>query len=160
MVLCQGWCLHNPNGTCVSSLIFKAAEQACLIACFIDMEQRPVILKAKVDESTSVEETFQNEVLRPIIKLKHDLILAYTKHILAKKYDFFTLNEEMRLAYLSSCMEQNQTLRSELRGVVIGQFTVEEFRQYSKTTNTHNKRIMNIIKERMIDHLEVLSQPS
>ncbi len=124
------------------------------------MEQRPVIPKAKVNAETSLEETFQNEVLRPIIKMKHDLIIAYTKHILAKKYDYFSLNQEQKLKYLNSCIEQNQMLRSELRGVVIGQFTVDEFERYSKMISAINKRIMNIIKERMIDHLEVLSQPS
>lgn len=122
------------------------------------MDQRPVISKAKVTPDTSPEEAFQNTVLRPIIKMKHDLLIAFTKHTLAKKkHDFALLNQEKKINYVSSCFEQDQTLRSELRGMVIGQFTVAEYEQYGKMSNAINKRMMNIIKERMIDHLEVLS---
>lgn len=90
--------------------------------------------------------------------MKHDLLIAFTKHELAKKkHDFALLNQEKKINYVSSCFEQDQTLRSELRGMVIGQFTVAEYEQYGKMSNAINKRMMNIIKERMIDHLEALS---
>lgn len=122
------------------------------------MEKRPVIPKAKVNTETSQEESFQNTVLRPIVKMKHDLLIKYMKHyIINKNQDFTLLNQEKKLQYLSSCFEKDQTLRSELRGLIIGHFTVEEYERYSEINNAINKRIANIIKERMIDYLDTIS---
>jgi hypothetical protein len=122
------------------------------------MNQRPEIAKAKVTVDTGKEEAFQNTTLRPIIKMKHDLLIAYTKeYITNKKQDFTLLGSEKKLIYLSSCFEQDNTLRSELRGMVIGQFTVDEYDSYGPMSKAINKRIINIIKERMLDHIEVLS---
>ncbi|MFT4737209.1 MAG: hypothetical protein ACI8QD_002477 [Cyclobacteriaceae bacterium] len=122
------------------------------------MEQRPAIPKAKVTTDTGQEEAFQNTVLRPIIKMKHDLLTAHTKHYIAnKKQDFALLSLEKKLIYVTSCFEQDQTLRSELRGMVIGQYTVEEYENYGQMSNALNKRIINIIKERMVDHINILS---
>ncbi len=123
------------------------------------MNERPVITKAIVTTDTSPEEAFQNTVLRPIIKMKHDLLIAYTRNYLAhKKHDFALLNQEKKVNYLTSCFEQDQTLRSELRGLVIGQFSVDEYERYCQISNATNKRIMNIIKERMIDYVELFSR--
>lgn len=122
------------------------------------MNERPVITKAIVTTDTSPEEAFQNTVLRPIIKMKHDLLIAYTRNYLThKKHDFALLSKEKKVNYLTSCFEQDQTLRSELRGLVIGQFSVDEYERYCQTSNATNRRIMNIIKERMIDHFELFS---
>ncbi|MFT6866001.1 MAG: hypothetical protein ACJA08_000828 [Cyclobacteriaceae bacterium] len=122
------------------------------------MKHRPVIEKAKVTIDTSLEEAFQNKTLRPIIKMKHDLLIKYTKNYIAnKKHDFALLNLEKQLNYVSSCFEQDHRLRNELRGMVIGQYTVDEYVSYCQISKAINKRIVNIIKERMIDHIDVLS---
>ncbi|MFK7952576.1 MAG: hypothetical protein AB8B73_06990 [Ekhidna sp.] len=122
------------------------------------MEQRPAIKKAKVHVDTSLEEAFQNTVLRPVIKMKHELLIAYFKQYIAnRKFDFTVLSLEKRLEYVSSCLEQDQTLRSELRGIIIGQFTIDEYVEYQHISKAVNKRILNIIKKRVIDHIDVLS---
>ncbi len=90
--------------------------------------------------------------------MKHDLLIACTKRYIAtKKPDFSLLNTEKKLHYVNSCFEQDHALRSELRGVIIGQFTLQEYERYSAMSNAINKRIVNIIKERMLDHLKFLS---
>jgi hypothetical protein len=122
------------------------------------MKQRPVIARAKVSTDTSQEESFQNTVLRPIIKMQHDLLIAYTKqYIASKKHDFILLNLEKKLQYISSCLEHDRSFRAELRGIVIGQFSVEEYGQYCLMSNAINKRMLSIIKERMIDHVVFLT---
>lgn len=122
------------------------------------MNERPEIVKAKVTANTGREEAFQNTTLRPIIKLKHDLFIAYTKEYIAnKKQDFLLLGSDKKIAYLNSCFEQDNTLRAELRGMVMGQFTVDEYASYRSMSKAINKRIINIIKERMLDHIEALS---
>lgn len=122
------------------------------------MENRPVIPKAKVDAFSSPEEAFQNIVLRPIIKMKHDLLIAFTKNYLTKKKnDLGALSLEKQQQYVITCFAQDHTLRGELRGLIIGQFTVAEFDSYAPISNAINKRIINIVKERMIDHISLLS---
>jgi hypothetical protein len=122
------------------------------------MRDRPTIDRAKVNRDTSTEEAFQNTTVRPIIKMKHGLLIAYTRQCIArKKKDFTLLSLEKKLQYVSSCFEQDQAFRCELRGVIIGQFTVEEYNQYIPISSAINKRIINIIKERMIDHMVFLT---
>lgn len=122
------------------------------------MEERPIIPTAKVNADTRPEEVFQNAVLRPIIKMTHDLLIAHTRYYLAqKKHDFAFLNPEKKLKYVISCFERDQTLRSELRGLIMGHFTVIEYGEYTQMRNAINKRMLTIIKERMMDHIAILS---
>lgn len=41
---------------------------------------RPTISSIQPKENISIEEKFQNEVLRPIIKMQHELIIASFEH--------------------------------------------------------------------------------
>jgi hypothetical protein len=40
--------------------------------------------------------------------------------------------------------------------MVIGQFTIEEYEIYIKNSSALNKRMMNLVKERIIDHIQLL----
>lgn len=122
------------------------------------MDQRPVIPSARIVTETSKEEAFQNVVIRPIIKMKHDLLISLTKFYLSKKKpDFIKLSVEKRIHYLRTCFDQDHTLRSECRGLIIGHFSASEFEAYRPLSTDANKRMLSIIKERMIDHVEDLS---
>ena len=48
---------------------------------------RPTVDSAKVDETTHPNEVFQNETLRPIIKMQHLLILAFVSDHVLKDFD-------------------------------------------------------------------------
>lgn len=121
------------------------------------MIERPIISNAKVNAESKEEEAFQNTVLRPIIKMKSDLLIAFTKHYIdSKKKDLSVISPKERFAYLNSCFEKDHKLRIEVRGMVIGQFSPKEFETYIQMQKPINKRILNIIKERMIDHVELL----
>lgn len=45
---------------------------------------RPIIKEISTTLNKTVEEQFQNKTLRPIIKLQHDLLLAYFQAYLSK----------------------------------------------------------------------------
>ena len=47
-------------------------------------EIRPEIPQAKIHDNMSVEERFQNETLRPIIKLQNDLLIELFKNYVRK----------------------------------------------------------------------------
>ena len=107
------------------------------------MELRPHIKKAIVNDDSSPEEAFQNNVIRQEVKMKHDLLIAHTRQNISKKRK-------------DSLLEKDQIFKSDLRGMIIGHFSIDEYHVYSEISNAANRRILNIIKERMIDHLSVL----
>ena len=121
---------------------------------------RPQILSAKVHEGTSDEEAFQNKTLRPIIKLQHDLLIAVFRNYIKKhKNVFLTLILEEQLKYISNAIQKDIKFRNALKGMVIGQFTVEEYELYITNSSALNKRLTNIIKERLINSVQLFNQP-
>ncbi len=118
---------------------------------------RPNIPSIKMTADMSPEEIFQNDTIRPIIKMKHDLFIEYLRDYLkTKKNPLSGLSKEKQVNYLESVFRQDSNFRSELRGVVLGQLTVAEYLQYITIKNQSNKRMINIIAKRMIDHLDML----
>lgn len=121
---------------------------------------RPQILSAKVHEGTSAEEAFQNRTLRPIIKLQHDLFIAVFKNYIKKHKDVFLgLILDEQLTYISNSIQKDIKFRNALKGMVIGQFTVEEYELYIKNSSALNKRMTNIIKERLIHSIQIFNEP-
>ncbi|MBU2929043.1 glyoxalase [Winogradskyella psychrotolerans] len=121
---------------------------------------RPEILSAKIHKGTSADEAFQNKTLRPIIKLQHDLLIAvFNNYIVKHKNVFFDLNLDQQLNYISNAIQKDIKFRNSLKGMVIGQFTVEEYERYIQNSSALNKRMMNIVKERLIQSVQLFSSP-
>ncbi len=117
---------------------------------------RPVLSKVKILENMSDEERFQNITLRPIIKLQHDLLIEVFKNYVAKhKNVFIELSLPKQLDYIENSVNKDMKFQNSVKGMVIGQFTVEEYNFYNKNSSALNKRIVNIIKERIISHIQV-----
>ena len=117
---------------------------------------RPELSNVKVFENMSSDERFQNTTIRPIIKLQHDLLIEVFKNYVAKhKNVFYELSLQKQLDYLENAIHKDMKFRNSVKGMVIGQFTVEEFNIYIQNSSDLNKRIMNIVKERFINHIQV-----
>ena len=115
---------------------------------------RPTVDSAKVDETTHQNEVFQNETLRPIIKMQHLLILAFVSdHVLKLNKGFLELSKGKQRTFVTNLFAKDNTFKHRLTGIILGQFTVEEFKTYTTITNYVNKRILNICLERMMVHL-------
>ena len=118
------------------------------------IEIRPIILNALVNDLMSFEEQFQNTTLRPIIKLQHDLIFQIiSNHFKITKFKFENLSVEKKKHFIETTLLKDVTLQSELKGIIVGFFTKDEYFAYSKSINNVNKRIFGIIKERIISDL-------
>ncbi|NNC44829.1 MAG: glyoxalase [Winogradskyella sp.] len=117
---------------------------------------RPHIESAKIYDTMSDEESFQNKTLRPIIKLQNDLIVAvFTNYIVKHKNVFYELSQQRQLDYIENAIHKDMKFRNSVKGMIIGQFTVEEFVLYTKNSSALNKRIMNIVKERLVSNLQL-----
>jgi len=116
---------------------------------------RPTISKAIITANMSADEHFQNETLRPIIKLQNPLLLAvFQQYIVKRKNVFHTLKSEKRLLYISHALQKDLKLRNSIKGMVIGQFTANEYRSYIAHSSALNKRMMQMIIKRLQDQIQ------
>lgn len=123
------------------------------------VEMRPEIPSAKVSEKMSSDEYFQNQTLRPITKLQEDLILeVFRNYIVKHKNSFYELNLEKRLDYIENAILKDIKFRNSLKGIIIGQFSLEEYRKYILNSSALNKRMMNIVKQNLQGRIQLLER--
>lgn len=121
---------------------------------------RPEILSATINDNMSNDERFQNLVLRPVIKLQNDLFIEVFKNYIAKhKLVFYNFTLEKRLDFIESAVTRDIKFRNSLKGMVIGLFTVEEYLIYIQNSSALNKRMMQIVKERLISNMQLFEEP-
>jgi len=120
---------------------------------------RPEIPNAKIFDAMSADELFQNKTLRPIIKMQHDLFISvFNNYIRKRKNVFYDLNVEKQLAYIDNAIHKDMKFRNSVKGMIIGQFTTEEYELYITNSSALNKRMMNIVKERLISSLQLFTK--
>ena len=118
---------------------------------------RPIIESAKVLPTMTSDEIFQNQTLRPVAKLQNDLLVAVFKNYARKhKNVFYDLSIEKRLDYIENAIHKDMKFRNSLKGIIIGQFTLEEYETYIQNSSALNKRMMNIVKERLKSNIQLL----
>ena len=114
-----------------------------VIAC------RPTI-SSKDSINISSEEKFQNEVLRPILKFQNNLLI---KLFLSKcenyKINFTQLNTEDKHKYIDKTLKKDSRLRTLFIGTIVALFTLEEYEKYAENEQTYNKRILQMLIERL-----------
>ena len=116
---------------------------------------RPVLNLKKSSQITD-EESFQNDTLRPIIKLQSPVLIeTYRNYIIKHKNVFYELSNEKKLDYIENSINKNQKFRNLLKGMIIGLFTIEEYHIYKKNSSSLNKRMMNIVLKRLQDYLQI-----
>ncbi|MHB1146025.1 MAG: glyoxalase [Lutibacter sp.] len=118
------------------------------------MNRRPIIEKAKVSEKMTEIEKFQNKTLRPIIKMKHELLIDYFRHYLAiQKFDFKDLTELKKIEFIERTFLKDSKQKSAIIGIIIGHFTLEEFCIYENFIKEANKRILMMVKAHILSAL-------
>lgn len=112
-----------------------------------------------VSSQSSADEIFQNEVLRPILKLQNDLFIASFHNYISKyKRDFYTLNVEKKLTIIENAIQKDIKFRNALKGMIIALFTVDEYLLYIKNSSSLNKRMMNMLIERLKNQVQLFEQ--
>ena len=87
---------------------------------------RPVITSALIYDTMSDDERFQNVTLRPVIKLQNELFIEVFKNYVSKhKNVFYELSLSKQLDYIENAIHKDMKFRNSLKGMVIGQFTIE-----------------------------------
>jgi hypothetical protein len=114
---------------------------------------RPEIPSAEISNSKEIE-TFQNAVLRPILKFQNAWIMTFILanqqfNLLCKKQQ---TNEQLQVFILDYISKQN-ALKNQLIGSVIGLLTEEELVFYFTNQSDLNKRIYQMICQRIYDNI-------
>jgi hypothetical protein len=121
---------------------------------------RPEIKKTQTFENMGIEERFQNETLRPILKLQNPLLIeVFQNYIQKRKGVFYELSVEKKLDYIESSLIKDQKFRNSVKGMLIGHFTVAEYVIYKQQSSSLNKRMMNLVIERLKDQVQLLEVP-
>jgi hypothetical protein len=121
---------------------------------------RPVLKNVKISPEMSADEYFQNNTLRPVIKLQNELLLAAFRNYATKhKGHFFEMSPEKKMGYIENAIQKDIKFRNSLKGMIIGQFTVPEYETYIQNSSALNKRMMNMVIERLKDQLQGLHPP-
>lgn len=120
------------------------------------IQMRPSIPTALVNDSMSSEERFQNATIRPLLMLQNDLLIEVFKNYIAKhKNVFYELSLPKQLDYIENAIYKDIKFRNSIKGMIIGQFTLEEYAVYIQNSSALNKRIMNLVRERFIGHIQL-----
>lgn len=111
---------------------------------------RPKITGINTMLNMSIEEDFQNSTLRPIIKLQHELLLVYIKeYLISNKKRFKEISNLKKIEILTLIFKNDNSLKTELKGIIIGHFTTDEFFIYCTNKTEYNKRILAMIRQRI-----------
>ncbi|MFV8392138.1 glyoxalase [Flavobacterium sp. LB2P6] len=127
------------------------------------MNERDTFLKefrgqkiGSVTTQSSTEESFQNEVLRPILKLQNDLFIAsFLNYVAKNKADFYTHTVERKLSVIENAIQKDIKFRNVLKGMIIALFTLDEYGVYIKNSSNINKRMMSMLIERLKSQVQL-----
>ena len=101
-------------------------------------------------KNTSDEEQFQNQVLRPILKFQNKLFIKlFLSNCNSYKINFTEFNSEEKYEYIENIFKKDFKIRTSFIGTVIALFTLEEFEKYSVNQKLYNKRIIQMLVERL-----------
>jgi len=89
--------------------------------------------------------------------LQNDLFIEIVKnHISKHKLDFSNFTVEKKLNYIENSIKNEVKFRNFLKGIIIGLFTLDEFNTYNQNSSRLNKRMMDMLIERIQSQIQLL----
>ena len=99
-------------------------------------------------------EKFQNEAIRPIIKMQHNLLnILFQNYLKHRKINFTNLKKEKQKERINIILTKDTNFKNILLGIVIGHFSKNELIFYTKNTSELKRRIIEIVNQRSQDSL-------
>ncbi len=104
----------------------------------------------KKSKKTNDEEQFQNQVLRPILKFQNQLFIKlFLSNCKTYKINYTEFNTEEKHDYIDHIFKKDFKLRAIFIGTVVALFTIEEFEKYTVKKQLYNKRVIQMLSERL-----------
>ncbi len=100
-------------------------------------------------------EHFYHQVLRPILKLQHDLLVTqFMAWLLEHKQSIEEMNQENRRNTITQACKTHKRLRAQAFGIISGLMTRQEYAFYLANQRELHKRITAMWIERILDGLD------
>ncbi len=107
-------------------------------------------LPLPVFENTNEKELFQNQILRPVLKLQNDVyMLLFREYAVGKMQDFDSMTTDKKHNFIDQSLQKDNYLRNTLIGITLGMLTAEEIKTYLAESKSFNKRIVGMLCERI-----------
>ena len=98
-----------------------------------------------------------DELKEKIIKLQNDLFIeVFINYAIKQKSVFFSLSPEKKIAYIENVIQRDIKFRNSLKGMIVAFFTIDEYSEYITNSSSLNKRMMNILIERLKSQVQLL----
>jgi len=110
-------------------------------------------LQLPTSEQQADAEIFQNNTLRPILKLQHSILVArFDNDALTLKAKLQTLDDTKMVDYISVRLKQDKKLQREYIGLITALFTLAEYENYWPMRSEINRRLLGMLAKRLISH--------
>ncbi|WP_341906774.1 hypothetical protein [Fluviicola taffensis] len=101
-------------------------------------------------DSTDLE-LFQNQYLRSILKYQNDHLILLVKDTFHQMNpNFLNLMEKERRQFMRQMIQNNQALRNQCIGLIVGFLESDQFSWYLKNKTSCNKRILQMVEKRVL----------
>lgn len=118
------------------------------------LQLRPQIPTIKDALATSPIEMFHHRSLRPVLKLQNDLLVqAFLRYTKKYKGVFQQSSRQQKQAYIERAVQKDLRFREWMMGLIVGQFSMEEWDFYSQHEAELRKRISRMLIQRLVDQL-------
>ena len=85
--------------------------------------------------------------------MQHDILISvFSDTVLKRKVVLDNIAPEKRKVHIETTFSKDSVFKNQVIGIVIGQFTNEEFDKYTNLSSEINKRILQIVKNRILDN--------
>ncbi len=113
---------------------------------------RPAIPRIETGKEYTDIERFQNQTLRPILKMQHDLLFAFfDSYCVKRKTKFREMTTEKQEEQIQHWLSKDISFRQMILGLVIGQFILEEYRTYLDLEPEASRRIRTMAGQRIMN---------
>ena len=90
---------------------------------------RPTLRESLTQGALKEKELFQNMVLRPVIKMQHDiLILRVKSYFTSKRVMFNFMDKKKRTVAIEQAFLGDNAFKKEIQGMILGQLNADEFK--------------------------------
>lgn len=117
-------------------------------------DRRSLRPRLDTEPTSQPAEAFQNDTLRPVLKLQHEHLLAVFQHFLIKrKVDLSKLPAARRAEKIAELLTRDNRLRGLLFGLVVGLFEGKEVAYYLQNEREVNQRLTSLLTQRLLSVL-------
>lgn len=115
------------------------------------IKKRPIVNIENEFDLHLGNELFQNQTLRPILKLQHELLIkVFNSKIESLNINWKGINRAQKIEVVKSQLIKNIPFKNLVIGIIVGQLNETELEKYLIKKREFNKRIIQMALERII----------